>query len=409
MADASETDAAATDPADADPAATLACNSHFQQELECEAVDLLSPLTVRGVTTRNRIGMSPMCQYVARDGLADDWHLTHLGSRASGGVGLVLVEATAVLPEGRITPGDVGIWSDEHAARLARIAHFVESQGAVPGIQLAHAGRKASCDVPWKGGKPLAAGQGAWSVLGPSPVPFDQGHPVPREADEAEIRRVVAAFVDATRRALAAGYKVIEIHAAHGYLLHSFLSPLSNRRTDRYGGSLENRMRLPLEVVEAVRAAMSAELPLLVRISATDWVEGGWDLDQSVVLTKELKTRGVDLVDCSSGALVPVAKIPVGKGYQVPLAARIRSEAHVRTAAVGLITEPLQANDVITRCDADLVLIGRELLRNPYWAFDAYAALSVDPPWPVSYGYAVRRHVQPREQAVEAARTDPRR
>jgi 2,4-dienoyl-CoA reductase (NADPH2) len=378
-------------------AAGVAVNSDFQVESECEAVDLLTPLSIRGVTLRNRIGMSPMCQYVAKDGFADDWHLIHLGSRAAGGAGLVIVEASAVLPEGRITPGDVGIWDDAHAAPLARAAKFIESQGAVPGIQLAHAGRKASCDVPFHGGAPLTPEQGAWEVVGPSPVPFDEGHPVPRAADEAEIRRIIDAFIAATRRSVAAGFKVIEIHAAHGYLLHSFLSPLSNRRTDGYGGSLENRMRLVLEVAQAVRGAMPDELPLFTRISATDWVEGGWDLDQSVVLARELKAHGVDLIDCSSGALVPVAKIPVGKNYQVPFAARIKRETHVRTAAVGLITEPLQANEIVTRCDADLVLIGRELLRHPYWAFDAYAALNADPPWPVSYGYAVRRRVKPRD------------
>lgn len=376
---------------------TLSCNSNFQQELECEAVDLLTPLTMREVTLRNRIGMSPMCQYSSKDGFVNDWHLVHLGARAGGGVGLVIVEATAVLPDGRITPGDVGIWDDAHAAPLAQIAKFVESQGAVAGIQIAHAGRKASCDVPWKGGAPLTKEQGAWEVVGPSAIPFDEGSPVPRESSGRDIETIIEAFVAAAKRSVEAGYRVIEIHSAHGYLLHSFLSPLSNKRTDQYGGSLENRMRLLLEVTEAVRGAMPNGLPLFVRISATDWVDGGWDIEQSVELAKELKKRGVDLIDCSSGALVPVAKIPVGKGYQVPFAARIRHETHLRTAAVGLITEPLQANEIITRCDADLVLIGRELLRDPHWAHRAYAELNEDPHWPTPYGYAVRRRVHAKE------------
>lgn len=368
-------------------------NSHFQVEVECEAVDLLTPLTLRGVTLPNRIGMSPMCQYSSEDGFANDWHLVHLGSRAAGGTGLVMVEATAVERDGRITPGDMGLWSDAHAEPLARIARFIESQGAVPAIQLAHAGRKASCDVPWKGGKPLTASQGAWTVRGPSAISFSPESPMPVALDGEGIEQVKSSFAAAVDRAVRCGFRVIEIHAAHGYLLHSFLSPLSNQRTDRYGGSLENRMRLLLEVAEGTRRILPESFPLFVRISATDWVDGGWDIEQSVVLARELKSRGVDLIDCSSGALVPVAKIPVEKHYQVPFAARIRRDTQIRTAAVGLITAPLEANEIIARCDADLVLIGRELLRDPYWAQRASHELESDPRWPTPYGYAVRRRV----------------
>jgi 2,4-dienoyl-CoA reductase (NADPH2) len=374
-------------------AAVLGCGcvADVDHDRNVPEIDLLAPLTVRGVTFRNRIGVSPMCQYCAEDGFADDWHLVHLGSRAAGGAGLVMVEATAVMAEGRITPGDLGIWDDHHAEPLARIARFLHREGAVAGIQLAHAGRKASCDLPWKGGAPLPPDRGGWPVVGPSPVPFHEGGPVPRQLDEAGIDAVVAAFVAAARRALAAGFRVLEIHAAHGYLLHEFLSPLSNRRSDRYGGSLENRMRLPLRVAAEVRRAMPDDLPLFVRISATDWVEGGWDLRQSVELARALEPLGVDLIDCSSGGLVPKATIPVGKGYQVPFAAAVRKEAGLRTAAVGLITEPAQANEIITSGEADLVFLAREMLREPYWALKAQQALNQEPSWPVQYGYAVRR------------------
>jgi 2,4-dienoyl-CoA reductase-like NADH-dependent reductase (Old Yellow Enzyme family) len=372
----------------------LSCNSNFQEEIACEAVDLLTPLTLRSVTLRNRIAMSPMCQYCAADGLADDWHLVHLGSRAAGGTGLVMVEATAVSAEGRITLGDLGIWDDKHIEPLARIARFVESQGAVPAIQLAHAGRKASTDVPWNGGNPLAAQQGAWTVLGPSPLHFSENHPTPHALTAAEINLVTEKFLAATRRALAAGFKIIEIHSAHGYLLHSFLSPLSNQRTDEYGGSAENRMRFLLNLTRHMRDIVPDELPLFVRISATDWVEGGWDIAQSVKLARKLGKLGVDLVDCSSGGIVPVAKIPVAPGFQVPFASRIKLEAGVRTGAVGLITEPLQANEIVSHCDADLVFLAREMLRNPYWAHRAYAELNEEPNWPVQYGYAVRRRVR---------------
>lgn len=354
---------------------------------------LFDPLTIRGATFRNRVAMSPMCQYSSEDGLANDWHLVHLGSRAAGGVGLVMVEATAITAEGRISPGDMGIWDDKHIEPLARIARFVASQGAVPGIQLAHAGRKASTLEPWLGGTPIPENEPrGWPVVGPSPIPFAPGHPMPRELDEAGIDAVVAAFEAAARRALAAGFQVVEIHSAHGYLLHEFLSPLSNQRTDHYGGSLENRMRLTLRVAESLRKIVGDAIPLFVRVSATDWVDGGWDLDQSVELAKHFKRLGVDLVDVSSGALVPHAKIPVGPGFQVPLARRIRAEAEIPTGSVGLITDPAQAEEIISTGAADLVLLGRELLREPYWVHKAAEnAAEIDAPWPIQYGYAVKR------------------
>jgi 2,4-dienoyl-CoA reductase-like NADH-dependent reductase (Old Yellow Enzyme family) len=373
-------------------AATGGCSATVDHDRNFPDVDLLSPLTIRGVTFRNRIAVSPMCQYCAEEGLADDWHLVHLGSRAVGGAGLVVVEATAVTRDGRITPGDMGIWDDRHTEPLARIARFLHREGAVAGIQLAHAGRKASCDLPWKGGAFLkTAAEGGWPVIGPSPLPFHEGDPPPRELDEAGIEEIIAAFLAAARRALSAGFRVVEIHAAHGYLLHSFLSPLSNHRTDRYGGSLENRMRLVLRVAEELRRIMSPDLPLFVRISATDWVEGGWDLSQSIALSRALFERKVDLIDCSSGALVPRATIPVGKNYQVPFAEAIRREVGIRTAAVGLITEPEQANEIITSGSADLVCLAREMLRQPYWALHAQQTLHQEPAWPIQYGYAVRR------------------
>jgi 2,4-dienoyl-CoA reductase-like NADH-dependent reductase (Old Yellow Enzyme family) len=370
------------------------CPSGADHDREVPEIDVLSPLTIRGVTLRNRIVMSPMCQYSADDGLANDWHLVHLGSRAVGGVGLAVVEATAVTPEGRITPKDMGIWGEQHVEPLARIARFVPSQGAIAGIQLAHAGRKASCEPPWLGGARLTPDAGGWTVVGPSPIPFNEGDPPPVELDEAGINGVVSAFENAARRAVAAGFKLIEVHAAHGYLLHEFLSPLSNRRTDQYGGSLENRMRFLLRVCERVRALVPAALPVFVRISATDWVEGGWDTEQSVILAQRLKELGIDLIDASSGALMPKARIPVGKGYQVPFARRIRNEAKIMTGAVGLITEPGHANEIITGGDADLVFIARELLREPYWALKAQSELGQEPSWPIQYGYAVKRRAK---------------
>jgi 2,4-dienoyl-CoA reductase-like NADH-dependent reductase (Old Yellow Enzyme family) len=364
-----------------------------RQDFGVPEVDLLTPLKLRGVTFRNRIAVSPMCQYSAENGFANDWHLVHLGSRAAGGAGLVIVEATAVLPEGRITPKDVGLWSDDHIEPLARIARFVHSQGAVAGIQLAHAGRKASCDVPWNGGAALKPGEGGWQVVGPSPIAFGLDSPTPVALTKEGIEEVIVAFEAAARRALKAGFKLIEIHSAHGYLLHEFLSPLSNERTDDYGGSLENRMRFVLQVAERLRAIMPEELPLFVRISATDWAPGGWDDTQSVELAKHLKRLGVDLIDVSSGGLVPNAKIPMQKGYQVPFARRIRDEADIRTGAVGLITDHDYANQIVTGGDANMVLIAREFLRDPYFALNAERALGAEPDWPVQYGYAVRRRV----------------
>jgi 2,4-dienoyl-CoA reductase-like NADH-dependent reductase (Old Yellow Enzyme family) len=359
---------------------------------EVPEVDLFSPLTIRSLTFRNRLAMSPMCMYSAHDGFANEFHLVHLGSRAVGGVGLVFVEATAVTADGRISPRDVGIWKDEHIEPLARIAKFLEAQGAVPGIQLAHAGRKASREVPWKGGASLkTSDDGGWPVVGPSPVPFTEADPVPQVLDEEAIEDCIQAWEAAAQRALKAGFKVIEIHAAHGYLLHEFLSPISNRRTDRYGGSLENRMRLMLRIAERLRVTISGELPLFARISATDWVEEGWDLEQAVVLCKRLKEIGVDLIDVSSGGTVHDARIPVARGYQVPFARRIREEAGIRTGAVGLISDPEYADDIITSGQANLVFLGRELLREPYWAIKAQHALEEEPAWPIQYGYAVKR------------------
>ncbi len=368
------------------------CPSAAQHDRETPEADLFSALTIRGVTLRNRVVMSPMCQYCAVDGLASDWHLVHIGGRAVGGVGLVIVEATAVTPDGRITNGDMGIWSDDHIEPLARIARFVETQGVVPGIQLAHAGRKASCDIPQNGGARLkTSAEGGWTVVGPSPIPFHDDDPPSIALDAAGIDGIVDAFEAGAKRALAAGFRVIEIHAAHGYLLHEFLSPLSNQRTDNYGGSLENRMRLTLRVARRLREVMPAELPLFVRISATDWVSGGWDADQSVILSRHLCEIGVDLMDVSSGALVPRAHIPVAKGFQVPFARKIREEVGIKTGAVGMITEPKHADEIITSGDADLVFLARELLREPYWAIKAELELGEEPTWPTQYGYAVKR------------------
>ncbi|HEY0791220.1 MAG TPA: NADH:flavin oxidoreductase/NADH oxidase [Chthoniobacterales bacterium] len=381
-----------TNQIDNSSAGTRAGRAGAEHDREVPEVDLLSPLQLRGATFRNRIAMAPMCQYCAKDGFADDWHLVHLGSRAMGGVSLVIVEATAVTAQGRITPGDVGLWKDEHIEPLARITRFVRSQGAVPGIQLAHAGRKGSSDVPWKGGASLKTPQeGGWNVVAPSAVPFNPGDPVPTSLDRSGIDDVVTAFEAAARRALKAGFDLVEIHAAHGYLLHEFLSPLSNHREDEYGGSLENRMRLVLRVTERLRGVLPEGMPLLVRISATDWAEGGWDIDQSVELAQRLKALGVDLIDVSSGGLVPDARIPVAKGYQVPFARRIREEAGIRTGAVGLITDPQHADEIITGGDANLVFLARELLREPYWALKAQHALGEEPAWPIQYGYAVKR------------------
>src|SRR5215211_6532343 len=346
---------------------------------------LFSAFSLRGVEFRNRVFVSPMCQYSSRDGLPNDWHMVHLGSRAVGGAGLVCVEATGVSPEGRISPGDTGLWSEEHTRAFAPVASFIKTQGARAGIQLAHAGRKASTDVPWRGGKPLSEEQGGWQTFAPSAVPFGDW-PAPREMNGADIETVVLQFADAARRALEAGFEVIELHMAHGYLLHEFLSPLSNRRGDEFGGSLENRARFPLQVTEAVRAVWPEELPLFARISATDWVEGGWDLGQSVQLSRWLKERGVDLIDCSTGGLVPGARIPVAPGYQVSFAETIRREASVATGAVGLITAPEQAEEIIATGKADAVFLARAELRDPCWPLHAASQLGAEAPWPVQYG-----------------------
>jgi 2,4-dienoyl-CoA reductase-like NADH-dependent reductase (Old Yellow Enzyme family) len=346
---------------------------------------LLAPLALRSVTLRNRIAVSPMCQYSAVEGRANDWHLVHLGARAIGGAGLVLFEATAVEARGRISPADLGLWDDAQVEPLARIVRFVEAQGAAAGLQLAHAGRKASTAPPWDGGGPVAPAAGGWMPVAPSPIPFADGALAPAVLDEAGIRGVVAAFGASARRARAAGFRTLEVHAAHGYLLHQFLSPLSNRRTDAWGGSFENRTRLAREVVAAVRAAWPEELPLLVRISATDWVPEGWDADQSVELCRALRGLGVDLVDVSSGGLVPTAKVPAGPGYQTGFAERIRREAGIATGAVGMITAPAQADHVVRTGQADLVLLARELLRDPHFPLRAAKALGHEGPWPRQY------------------------
>lgn len=347
---------------------------------------LFSPLTLRGATLQNRIMMSPMCQYSAEDGLPNGWHLTHLASRAVGGAGLVMAEATAVLPEGRISPQDTGLWSGAHVDAWRPVAAAVREAGALPAVQLGHAGFKASTYRPWdarKGGVPDA--DGGWQPVGPGTGRFVDSYREPAPLDGIGIGRVVEAFAVAAARAVDAGFGAVELHAAHGYLLHEFLSPLTNHRDDSYGGPLENRMRLAVSVARAVRAAVPADLPVLARISATDWVDGGWTVADSVVLARALAEAGVDLVDCSSGGASATATIPLGPGYQVPLAARVRREAGVPTAAVGLITDPGQADEIVTAGQADLVALGRELLRDPYWPHRAAAKLDGDTSWPVQY------------------------
>lgn len=345
---------------------------------------LFSPLTIKGITLRNRIVISPMCQYSATDGFANDWHLVHLGTRAVGGVGLVIAEATAVVPEGRITPGDLGLWSDEHIDGLKRIAKFIHSQGAVAAIQIAHAGRKASCAVPWKGGRQLDEQNGGWQTVAPGNIPFLDGDRAPEPLSREGIQKVITGFASAAGRALAAGFRAIEIHGAHGYLLHEFLSPLSNNRTDEYGGSFENRTRLLIQVTEAVRKEWPADNPLFVRISATDWSEGGWTLEESIKLAGILKDMGVDLIDCSSGGNIHDAKIPVAPCYQVPFSEAIRKTG-ILTGAVGFITTTDQAESILQEGKADLVLLAKELLRNPYFALNAARDLGEDVEWPVQY------------------------
>jgi 2,4-dienoyl-CoA reductase-like NADH-dependent reductase (Old Yellow Enzyme family) len=330
-----------------------------------------------------------MCQYSAVDGVPNEWHFVHLGSRAVGGAGLVVVEASGVSPEGRISPGDIGIWGDEHVEAFRPIVAFIKSQGAVTGIQLAHAGRKASTEVPWRGGKGISEENGGWQVLAPSAIPFRDDYPLPREMTVEDIRMVIRQFSEAAKRSLDAGFQVIELHMAHGYLLHEFLSPFSNKRADEYGGSFENRVRFPLQVTEAVREIWPESLPLFVRISATDWEKGGWDLPQSIQFSRLLKERGVDLIDCSSGGNIPTAQIPVGPNYQVPFAASIRRGAGVATGAVGAITEPHQAEAILWTEEADVIFLARAMLRDPYWALHAARALGAQAEWPVQYRRAV--------------------
>ncbi|HEY8401266.1 MAG TPA: NADPH dehydrogenase NamA [Cytophagaceae bacterium] len=351
---------------------------------------LFSPLTLRAVTFKNRIVMSPMCMYSSKDGFANDWHLVHLGSRAIGGAGLIIVEATAVSPEGRITHGDLGIWKDEHIDFLKRITTFIKANNSVPGIQLAHAGRKASSHVPWDGGGPLSKEEDAWQTVAPSAVPFTGHHPVPLALDDDGIKKVVNDFKDAAERAVRAGFEVLEIHAAHGYLLHEFLSPLSNKREDNYGGAFENRIRLLVDVVQSVRMVWPERLPLFVRISATDWVEGGWTIQDSVTLGKVLMEYGVDLLDCSSGGVVPNVQIPLKPGYQTEFAQAIKYQTGLPTGAVGLITKSHQAELIIAEEQADLVLLAREFLRDPYFPLHAAIDLEADIPWPVQYERAKR-------------------
>ncbi|GAB5602798.1 NADH:flavin oxidoreductase/NADH oxidase [Thermus sp. FJN-A] len=340
-----------------------------------------TPLTLRNVTLKNRLALSPMCQYSATgEGRVTEWHLLHYPTRALGGVGLVLVEATAVLPEGRISPFDLGIWSEDHLPGLKELARRIREAGAVPGIQLAHAGRKAGVARPWDGGKPLG-----WKVVGPSPLPFAEGYPVPEPLDEGGMARVLDAFVAGAKRALRAGFLVVELHMAHGYLLSSFLSPLANRRADAYGGSLENRMRFPLEVARAVREAMPPELPLFVRVSATDWGEGGWGLEDTLAFAERLKALGVDLLDLSSGGVVPGVKVPAAPGFQVPFADAVRKRVGMKTGAVGLLTTPEQMETVLQAGSADLVLLGRALLRDPYFPLRAAKALGTEAPVPPQY------------------------
>ncbi|WP_038048653.1 NADH:flavin oxidoreductase/NADH oxidase [Thermus caliditerrae] len=342
---------------------------------------LFSPLGLRNVRLKNRLVLSPMCQYSATEkGEVTEWHLLHYPTRALGGVGLVLVEATAVEPLGRISPQDLGIWSEAHLPGLRELARRIREAGAAPGIQLAHAGRKAGTARPWEGGKPLG-----WRVVGPSPIPFNAGYPVPEPLDETGMERILKAFVEGAKRALEAGFQAIELHMAHGYLLSSFLSPLSNQRTDAYGGSLENRMRFPLQVAQAVREVVPPELPLLVRVSATDWAEGGWGLEDTLAFAERLKALGVDLLDCSSGGVVPGVKVPVAPGFQVPFADAVRKRVGLRTGAVGLLTTPEQMETLLQAGSADLILLGRVLLRDPYFPLRAAKALGVAPEVPPQY------------------------
>ena len=353
---------------------------------------LFDPLKLRGVEFANRIVVSPMCQYSCKDGFATDWHFVHLGSRAVGRAAAVIAEATAVTADSRISPQDLGLWQDAHIEPLRRVFSFVAQQGSVPGIQLAHAGRKASTNEPWNGGKPISPAEGGWApIFAPSALAFAEGYQTPQALSVAEIAAIVEAFAAAARRAHEAGAKLIELHAAHGYLLHSFLSPLSNQRTDQYGGTFANRIRMTCEVVTAVRKVWPEEYPLWVRVSATDWTEGGWTVEEAVELARTLKPLGIDLIDCSSGGNVAGAKIPVGPGYQLAFAEQIRREASVLTGAVGMITEPAQADQIIRAGQADVVILARQFLREPYWPLLAARALGHDIKWPVQYDRAKQK------------------
>ncbi|HNS05301.1 MAG TPA: NADH:flavin oxidoreductase/NADH oxidase [Candidatus Saccharicenans sp.] len=346
---------------------------------------LFSPIRIRGLEFKNRIFVSPMCQYSARDSQPTDWHLVHYGSRAVGGAACLIMEATAVSPEGRISPDDLGLWSDDFIPAFKRITDFIKTQNVVPGIQLAHAGRKASVSAPWKGDGPLKKEEGAWPVIAPSAIPFDRNFPVPREMSLEDIEFVKRKFIEAAIRGVKAGFELIEIHQAHGFLVHQFLSPLSNKRIDSYGGSLENRCRLALEIAKGIRENIPDNLPLLVRVSSTDWVENGWDIEQSLFLAHRLKEAGVDLIDCSSGGNVPNAKIPAGPGYQLPFSERIKKEVKILTGGLGFITSPEQAETVIRGGQADIVLLGREFLRHPYWPLEAAKKLRAEIKWPEQY------------------------
>jgi len=359
---------------------------------------LFDPIATRGLTLPHRIVVSPMCQYSSIDGFASDWHLVHLGSRAIGGAALVITEAAAVTAEGRISPGDLGIYDDAHVEILQRIVRFIHAQGSAAGMQLAHAGRKGSTQRPWDGHNGIAPEDGGWIPVAPTATPFSDAFPVPRALETREVRDIVAAFRDAALRARNAGFDVIELHGAHGYLIHEFLSPLTNTRTDEYGGSFENRIRFCLEVVDAVREVWPERSPLWLRVSATDWVAGGWDVEDSVELAKRVRDRGVDLIDCSSGGLASNQRISVGPGYQVPFADRIRREARIATGAVGLITSAQQADDIIRQEQADVVLLAREMLRDPYFPLHAARELGVKLPWPVQYFRAAPEGT-PRRQA----------
>jgi 2,4-dienoyl-CoA reductase-like NADH-dependent reductase (Old Yellow Enzyme family) len=353
--------------------------------MERAVAHLFEPIQLRDIVLKNRIGIPPMCQYSARDGIASDWHFVHYASRAVGGAALMILEATAVSAQGRISPGDLGIWDDTHIAPLARIAEFAQRYGCVTAVQLAHAGRKGSVRLGWEQQVSLDEAQGGWRTVAPSPIAFDEGYAVPAQLSDDGIRHVIAQFADGARRARDAGFEAVEVHAAHGYLLHQFLSPLSNRRTDGYGGSFENRIRLVREVVAAVRSQWPERLPLLLRLSATDWVQGGWSADETVELCRVLRTCGVDLVDVSSAGLVPYAQLPAGSGFQTGFAARVRREADIATAAVGLITAPAQADHIVRSGQADMVLLGREILRTPYWPLAAAQALGQKVAWPPQY------------------------